>query len=106
MLAKILRSAQNGRRRSERAKVMAGTTEVPNQTRLGQLWQVPVFLAGVAAIVGVWLARPLWHATEAQLLERDLKAARRELAEPVPDWPRVAELAEAALNRAGSDAKS
>jgi hypothetical protein len=91
----------------ERARVMAGTTEsVPFRTRLGQLWQVPVFLAGVAAVIGVWLARPLWHVSEAQLLERDLKAARKELSQPLPDWQRAAELAEDALKRAGSDPKS
>jgi tetratricopeptide (TPR) repeat protein len=80
--------------------------EPPNRTNPGQLWQVPVFLAGVAAVVGVWFARPLWHATDAQLAERYLKAARRELAEPVPDWQRVAELAESALNLARSDEKN
>ncbi len=91
----------------ERARVMAGTTgAVPIRTRLGQLWQVPVLLAGVAAVIGVWLARPLWHVSEAQLLERDLKAARKELSQPLPDWKRAAELAEDALKRAGSDPKS
>jgi tetratricopeptide (TPR) repeat protein len=86
---------------------MAETTgAVPTRTRLGQLWQVPVFVAGLAALVGVWLARPLWHVTETQLLKRDLKAAQRELAEPIPDWQRIADLAEDARNRAGSDVNS
>src|SRR3989442_1057826 len=26
-----------------------------------QLWQVPVFLLGVLAVVGVWAARPYWQ---------------------------------------------
>jgi tetratricopeptide (TPR) repeat protein len=47
-----------------------------------QLWQVPVFLLGVGAVVAVAFARPLWHTTDAARLDRDLAEIRRALATP------------------------
>ena len=40
------------------------------------LWQVPAFLLGVAAVVGVVLARPLWQDTPADRYRRELAALR------------------------------
>jgi tetratricopeptide (TPR) repeat protein len=41
------------------------------------LWQAPVFVLGVAALVAVWLCRPLWPINPAQRIDRDLAAARQ-----------------------------
>jgi tetratricopeptide (TPR) repeat protein len=75
-------------------------SEAPDDSTSRQLWQVPTFLAGLLAIVGVYLARPLWHDTDAQLLERDLAQARKLLERPDAPLGRVLELATRALERA------
>ena len=62
-------------------------------------WHVPVFLAGMAALAIVWFARPLWHVTEDQKLDRQLAAARKALHQSPPDLKEALELAEAALGR-------
>lgn len=43
------------------------------------LWQLPVFLLGLAALAGVWFARPYWHLTPAQRYERDLAELKQTL---------------------------
>jgi hypothetical protein len=48
-----------------------------------QLWQLPVFLLGVAALFGVWYGRPYWRVTPAQQFEQNL-AALRQAMEKVP----------------------
>ena len=45
----------------------------------GQLWQVPAFMLGVAALAGVWALRPLWHDPAARQLRQDLAAIRKAL---------------------------
>ncbi|HMC90219.1 MAG TPA: hypothetical protein VKI17_11755, partial [Gemmataceae bacterium] len=52
--------------------------EPPIITRppLGQLWQVPLFVAGLLAVVGVWATRPLWYDAQACQVQRDLARAR------------------------------
>jgi tetratricopeptide (TPR) repeat protein len=63
-------------------------------------WQVPAFLAGLAALALVSFGRPLWHVTEVEKLDRQLTAARKALHQSPPDLKEALELAEAALNRA------
>src|SRR5438094_46908 len=70
-----------GRDRLERTHIMAKDRAhaiVPPR----QLWQAPVFLLGLAAVVTVGLARPLWHTTDAARLERELAQLRHILASP------------------------
>jgi tetratricopeptide (TPR) repeat protein len=45
-----------------------------------QLWQVPVFFAGLVALAAVGVARLLWHENDAGRVARDLAAARALLA--------------------------
>jgi tetratricopeptide (TPR) repeat protein len=67
------------------ATITAGTAasgpeeEHPARTSLRQLWQAPVFVLGVAALVAVWLIRPPGSGDPAHQIERDLAAARDEL---------------------------
>jgi hypothetical protein len=42
------------------------------QTRIDQIWQIPVFLLGIVALLAVWLARPQWQPSPAARLKRDL----------------------------------
>jgi tetratricopeptide (TPR) repeat protein len=58
---------------------------------------VPVFLAGVAALVAVWLYRPVWLNQPARQFERDRVALRRLLANPDSDPAEVVRLAEQAV---------
>ena len=46
---------------------------------LRELWQVPVFVAGLLALTGVWLARPSGAEPGGRQAERDLAASRRAL---------------------------
>jgi tetratricopeptide (TPR) repeat protein len=48
----------------------------------GQLWQVPLFLVGLAAVLGVWATRPLWYDPETIRLRHELDQARSLLQEP------------------------
>jgi tetratricopeptide (TPR) repeat protein len=65
------------------------------------LWQVPVFLAGVLALVGVWYGRTSWRGTEAEHLARTLLQARQFLSQAPPDLDRTLELAVRVLDRGG-----
>ena len=47
--------------------------------RSRNLWQLPVFLLGAAALAGVWFGRPYWHLTAAQRYERDLTELKQTL---------------------------
>src|SRR5713226_3050765 len=47
-----------------------------------QLWQVPAFLLGLAAILTVWAIRPLWYDPETLRHSRELARARKILDEP------------------------
>ena len=47
------------------------------------LWQLPTFLMGIAALAGVWYGRPYWQQTPAQRYESDLTSLRQAL-EKVP----------------------
>ncbi len=59
----------------------------------GQLWQAPVFVLGVGALLGVWFGRPLCADTPHRRFERDLAHARQILGRTDGD-------AEAALRHA------
>src|SRR5260370_15286982 len=79
---KLLRTPPPGRT-PQRAHAMA-TEPTPAQplvlrASFGQLWQIPVLVAGVLAVIGVWASRPLWHDPEAWQFRRDMIGARRML---------------------------
>lgn len=57
---------------------------------LRRLWQVPTFLLGLLAVIGVALARPLWHVAAPLGLEDELTALRKAVEEPSADLPAVA----------------
>jgi tetratricopeptide (TPR) repeat protein len=43
------------------------------------LWQLPVFLLGIATLAAIWFGRPYWHLTAAQRYERDLAELKQTL---------------------------
>jgi hypothetical protein len=45
-----------------------------------QLWQVPIFVLGISALIAVPLARSSWHSSDEPALARQLIHARQELA--------------------------
>ncbi|HMC66497.1 MAG TPA: hypothetical protein VKI65_16300, partial [Gemmataceae bacterium] len=80
----------------------ASASTLPLETRFsrtapGQLWQVPVFLLGLAAVTGVWAGRPYWHDAEARQLDRDLEEVRWALDERRPNLDAILSRAERAL---------
>src|SRR5262249_27587033 len=62
-------------------------------------WHVPAFLAGLVALTFVWFARPLWHLSQEQKLDRQLAAARKALHQSPADLKEALELAQDALQR-------
>jgi len=68
-----------------------------NHSSSKRLWQVPVFLVGVAALFAVWHYRPLWTDHPARQIERDLSAVRRLLANPESDVEEEVRIAERAV---------
>ncbi len=64
-----------------------------------QLWQVPVFFAGLVALAAVVVARLLWHENDAGRVARDLAAARALLARRDCPVERVQAYLAAALDR-------
>src|SRR6266849_4076854 len=67
---------------------------------LGQLWQVPVFFAGLVAVVAILAAIPLRHGAGPREMNRDIAAIRRALEQPGGAVERVVALAEKVLARA------
>lgn len=61
------------------------------------LWQAPVFVLGVAALVTVWWLRPLWPENAGRRLERDLATIRQLLSRPDADPESTVKLAQWAL---------
>jgi TolA-binding protein len=64
------------------------TTTAPTHDPNGSappLWQAPVFVLGVAALLAAWLARPLWPDCAAHRARGDLDEARQLLARPDGD---------------------
>src|SRR5207244_10854401 len=84
---------------SEKKPMASELAEQVQKPPRSKQWHVPVFLAGMAALAIVWFARPLWHVTEEQKLDRQLAAARKALHQSPPDLKEALELAEAALGR-------
>lgn len=78
----------------------AGQSGVLERFPLGQLWQVPAFLVGVAALAGLLLSRPLWRDPEERRLERQLHELRQGLARPEIDSQRALALEEEVGGRA------
>jgi tetratricopeptide (TPR) repeat protein len=74
----------------------------PGSARAGvrQLWQVPVFVAGVASLLGALLARPLACGGPGRQLEHDLAAARALVARPDGDAEEALRLARRAAETA------
>src|SRR3954454_13977260 len=64
------------------------------------LWQVPVFVLGVAALAGVWFGRQYITPSPTVLLRRDLVAARHILARADGDAEQALKLAHRALEMA------
>jgi tetratricopeptide (TPR) repeat protein len=83
---------------STAASDAAGTRDVEGPAR--QLWQVPTFFLGVAALLGVVLARPFLPHDPRRQLEHDLTSARHLLARPDGDPAAVVDLARRALEAA------
>jgi len=55
-------------------------------SRMGrQLWQLPTFLMGIAALIAVWQARPYLRPTPAERYARDLNQLRQHLEKGAPD---------------------
>src|SRR4051794_15430589 len=71
----------------------------PRGRRPRQLWQVPVFFAGVLAVAVVALLGPSGQGGGQQSVERDLAALRRGLAQANPDLDRLLPLADGLLTR-------
>src|SRR5260370_38588604 len=63
-------------------------------------WQAPVFVAGVAALALVGFARPMWHISDSQKLDRLLSEAREALGDSPPNLKKAQESVETALHRA------
>ena len=82
---------------------MAGSTAPtaaanPAADPTSRLWQAPVFVLGVAALVGVWLAHPLLaHPDPAAAFRRDLGDANKLLEGPDSDPAKAQQLAEEVL---------
>jgi hypothetical protein len=56
------------------------TESVPMSSRTARnLWQIPTFLIGIAALFGVWYARPYLQPSAAQRFQKDLNAIRQVL---------------------------
>jgi hypothetical protein len=68
------------------------------------LWQAPVFVAGVTALLSVWLGRPLWPDSAVRRVERDLSAARQQLGRPDGDLEAALALARRGLEQADAHA--
>src|SRR5262249_32590069 len=92
------------------AQVMATTTAPTTRSRAWQfraprrprlLWQVPVFFAGLLALAGVCVARPLWRAADVNLVDRELAAARELVRQADCPVPQVKAHAERALSCPG-----
>ncbi len=77
-----------------------GSPGTKGKASVRQLWQAPVFVAGVAALLAVWLSRPSPGPDPACQLEHYLAAAREQLARPGGDAREAVQLAQLALEEA------
>ncbi len=64
-----------------------------------QLWQVPLFFTGIAAVLTVWAARPYWYDSQPRKLARELAMAREILEDPHAPLEPVTSLLAEALTR-------
>src|SRR5947207_12059117 len=62
--------------------------------RSGRTWQVPTFLLGLGALLGVLFFRPLWRSPEERLFEKQLEEVRTALARSEAEWKRALALEE------------
>jgi tetratricopeptide (TPR) repeat protein len=76
----------------------------PNVLR--RLWQVPIFVAGVVAVIAVVLVRPPRTRPARPSTESDLRAARAALRQTPPDDRAAARLAEMVLSRSNVPQRS
>lgn len=72
----------------------------PPSEPLRQAWQVPVFLLGLAALVGVLLGRPLWHSPEERHFEQQLTELRTAVSGSESDWHQALKLEQALVGSA------
>src|SRR5579859_2296263 len=63
------------------------------------LWPWPVFLLGIAAIVGVWYARPYIKPTASDRVQRDLSELRKLVDRAPADFGRAVTLGERILEQ-------
>ncbi len=80
------------------ATASSETAERPPAAR--HLWQAPVFVAGVAALLAAWLSRPAAGLDPARRLEQHLAGARHQLARPDGNVEEAVELTLHALEEA------
>ena len=73
-------------------------TASPNPPPAPALWQVPLFVVGVAALAGVWFARPWLHGGECIRVTRDLASARQILGRVDGDAGYALELSQRVLD--------
>lgn len=62
-----------------------------------RLWQVPVFFLSLIVMASVWLGRPLWRKTEAELFRERLREVQMALEARPPDLEEVLSLGNALL---------
>jgi tetratricopeptide (TPR) repeat protein len=79
------------------------STPGPRGRRPGQLWQVPVFLAGLVALLLVGVAAPLVPASADDKLDRDLAAVREALRLPRAPSDETCALADTCLAHTASN---
>lgn len=75
------------------------TDTAPFRPRRRNLWQVPMFLVGVASLVGAYHARPYLAARSPMTVDRELRAARAALAASPPDRAAALDAAKRALDQ-------
>jgi tetratricopeptide (TPR) repeat protein len=80
----------------------SGAAEGTPTTPLRQLWQAPVFVAGVAALLAAVWGRPPAGPDVRRQLDRDLAAARHELGRGDGDLEAAAEAARRAVDEAAT----
>ena len=79
-------SGRRGEKEADKAAV-GSSIRLPTRRRRGfrQLWQLPTFLAGVAAVVALWQVQPYLRPASDRHIDKQLAAARTTLEAADPD---------------------
>ncbi|HEV3116336.1 MAG TPA: hypothetical protein VGY58_04740, partial [Gemmataceae bacterium] len=67
---------------TDRQSVVAPPDSSRDYPALGRLWQVPVFVLGLLAILGVWASQRFWNDPDVRVVKQALAEARRVLEDP------------------------